>query len=160
MGITFCMSRLFMHYRDISTDPAVTSMGEMLCGALLQVMESTDDLVDILGCPYEKITLPMLGVAFFERGLLARRVFGIRPTGTIALGDVGYQTAAGNFVVVDNVHENLQAIYGSLSWDEDLQVTSGTEYLWPTSREIVESQAGTCYQRRRQARFPRCLRPL
>ena len=149
-----------MHYRDRSADPAITSMGEILCGALWRVMESTDDLVDILGCPYEEITLPMLGVAFFELGLLSRRFFGIRPTGTIALGDVGYETVAGNFVVVDNVHENLQAMSGSLSWHEALRVTSGTEYLWPTSGEIVESQARTCYQRRRQVRFSRCLRPL
>ena len=90
-------------------------------------MESTDDLVDIIGCPYKEIILPMLGVAFFELGLLERRFFGIRPTGTIALGDVGYETVASNFVVIDNVHENLQAIFGSLSWDEDLRVTSGTE---------------------------------
>ena len=149
-----------MHYRDRSTDPAITSMGEILCGVLWRVMESTDDLVDILGCPYEDIILPMLGVAFFELGLLARRFFGIRPTGTIALGDVGYETVAGNFVVVDNVHENLQEMSGSLSWDEALRVTSGTEYLWPTSGEIVESQAGTCYQRRRQVHFSRCLRLL
>ena len=135
-------------------------MGEMLCGALLRVVKSTDDLVDILGCPYEEITIPMLGVAFFQRGLLERRFFGILPTGTIALGDVGYETAAGNFVVVDNVHENLQAMSRSFSWHENLRVTSGTEYLWPTSGEIVESQAGTCYQRRRQARFSRCLRLL
>ena len=121
-------------------------MGEILCGALLQVMESTDDLVDILSYPYEEITLPMLEVAFFKLGLLARHFFGIHPTGMITLGDVGYETVAGNFVVVDNIHENLQAMSGSLSWDEALWVTSGTEYLWPTSGEIVESQAGTRYQ--------------
>ena len=80
-----------MHYGDRSTDPAITSMGEMLCGVLWRVMESTDDLVDILDCPYEEITLPMLGVAFFELGLLARCSFGIRSTGMIALRDVGYQ---------------------------------------------------------------------
>ena len=147
------MSRLLMHYRGRSADPAATSMGEMLC-RLSQEMKITDDLVDILRCPYEEISLPMLGAALFERGLLRPRYVRIRPTGTIALGDVGYVTEAGDFVVVDNVHQHFQAESGPLSWSERLWVRSGYEYPEDTS-EVVESQSGKSYQRRRQVHF--CL---
>ena len=145
-----------MQHRGRSADPAATSMGEMLC-RLSQEMESTDDLVDILGCPYEEISLPMLGAALFEEGLLAPRFPRIRPTGTIALGDVGYVKEAGDFVVVDNIHQHMQAKSGTLSWSEDLWVRSGYEFPEDTS-EVVESQAGQSYQRRRQVHFSVCLR--
>ena len=131
-------------------------MGEMLC-RLSGEMESTDDLVDILGCPYEETSLPRLGAALFERGLLAPRILPIRPTGTIALGDVGYVTEAGDFVVVENVHQHMQATFGTLSWSEDLWVRSGDEDLGDTS-EVVESQSGKSYQRRRQVHFSVCSR--
>ena len=131
-------------------------MGEMLC-RLSGEMESTDDLVDILECPYEEISLPMLGAALFERGLLRPRILPIRPTGTIALGDVGYVTEAGDFVVVDNVHQYMQAEPGTLSWSERLWARSGYEFLSDTS-EFVESQTRTCYQRRRQVHFSVCSR--
>ena len=132
-------------------------MGEMLC-RLSEKMEITDDLVDILGCPYREISLPRLGAALFERGLLTPRYVRIRPTGTIALGDVGYETEAGDFVVVDNVHQHLQAVSGSLSWREDLWVGSGDEYLWHTAGEVVESQPVKSYQRRKQVPFSVFLR--
>ena len=128
-------------------------MGEMLC-RLSEEMECTDDLVDILECPYEETRLPRLGAALFERGLLRPRILPIRPTGTIALGDVGYVTGAGDFVVVDSVHRHMQATSGALSWCENLWVRSGDEDLGDTS-EVVESQSGKSYQRRRQVHF--CL---
>ena len=127
-------------------------MGEMLC-CLSQEMESTDDLVDILGCPYRKNSLPVLGAALFEQGLLAPRFLHIRPTGTIALGDIADVTEAGDFVVVDNIHHHLVAESGTLLWGEDLLVRSGDEYLCPTAKEVVESQSGKSYQRRRQVHF-------
>ena len=132
-------------------------MGEMLC-RLSEEMESSDELVDILGCPFEETSLPMLGAALFERGLLAPRFLDIRPTGTIALGDVGYVTEAGDFVVVDNVHQHIQATSGAVSWSEDLWVESGDQFL--DTSEVVESQSGKSYQRRRQVYFSRCLRLL
>ena len=147
-----------MQYRGRSAGPAATSMGEMLC-RLSQEMESTDDLVDILGCPYEQTSLPRLGAALFKRGLLRPRILPIRPTGTIALGDVGYVTGAGDFVVVDSVHQHMQATSGALSWCENLWVESGDEIFEDTS-EFVESQSGESYQRRRQVYFSRCLRLL
>ena len=150
------MSRLLMHYRGRSADPAATPMGEMLC-RLSEEMESTDDLVDILECPYEQTSLPMLGAALFERGLLRPRFLQIRPTGTIALGDVSYVTETGDFVVVDNVHQYMQATSGTLSWSEGLGVRSGDEDLKDTA-EVVDSQSGESYQRRRQVHFSVCLR--
>ena len=149
------MSRLLMHYRGRSADPAATSMGEMLC-RLSEEMESTDDLVDILGCPYKEISLPMLGAALFEQGLLAPRFLHIRPTGTIALGDVGYVTEDGDFVIVDNVHQHFQADSGTLSWSEDLWVESGDQFL--DTSEVVECQSGKSYERRRQVHFSVCSR--
>ena len=146
-----------MHYRERSTHRTASSMGEMLC-RLSEEMESTDDLVDILGCSYEEISLPMLGEALFERGLLAPRYFSIRSTGTIALGDVGYETEAGNFVVVDNIHHYLQAESGTLSWKKPLQFFSGDRCLWGTPAEVIESKSGRSYQRRRQVHLSVCLR--
>ena len=145
------MSRLLMHYRGRSADPAATSMGEMLC-RLSEEMESTEDLVDILGCHHEEISLPMLGTALFERGLLAPRFLSIRPTGTIALGDVGYVTEDGDFVVVDNVHQHIQATSGALSWSERLWAGSGDKFL-PDTAEVIKCQSGKSYQRRRQVHF-------
>ena len=126
-------------------------MGEMLC-RLSQEMEITDDLVDILGCPYEETSLPRLGAALFERGLLRPRILPIRPTGTIALGDVGYVTGAGDFVVVDSVHRHMQATSGALSWSERLWARSGDEFL-PDTSEVIKCQSGKSYQRRRQVHF-------
>ena len=129
-------------------------MGEMLC-RLSGEMESTDDLVDILGCPYEETSLPMLGAALFERGVLAPRFLRIRPIGAIALGDIGYVTENGDFVVVDNVHQHMQADSGTLSWTEDLWVRSGDEYLEDTA-EVIKCQSGKSYHRRRQVHFSVC----
>ena len=112
-------------------------------------MKIADDLVDILGCPYEQTSLSTLGAALFERGLLRPRVLPIRPTGTIALGDVGYVKEAGDFVVVDNVHHHMQATSGTLFWSENLRVRSGYELLADIS-EVVESEVGKYYQQRRQ----------
>ena len=155
-SMTFLISRPLVHYRGRSTDPAATSMGEMLC-RLSEEMEITDELVDILGCPYEEASLPMLGAALFERGLLAPRFPRIRPTGTITLGDVVYVKDAGDFVVVDNVHQHMQAESGTLSWKEDMWVRSGYEYLEDTS-EVVESQSGKFSKRRRQVHLSVCSR--
>ena len=152
------MSRLLMQHRGRSADPTATSMGEMLC-RLSEEMEITDDLVDILGCPYEEISLPMLVAVLFEGGLLRPRFLHIRPTSTIALGDVGYVTEDGDFVVVNNVHQHMQATSGTLSWSERLWVISGGEYLEDTA-EVVDSQSGKSYQRQRQVRFSVCLRLL
>ena len=134
-------------------------MGEMLC-RLSEEMESTEDLVDILGCPYEETSLPMLGAALFKDGLLRSRLLPIHPTGTITLGDIGYQTEPGDFVVVDNVHQHLQPTSGILSWREGLWVKSGDEYLWHTDGEVVESQSGESYQRRKQVHISVCLRVI
>ena len=155
-SMTFWISKLLMHCRERSNNPAASSMGEMLC-RLSEEMESPDDLVDILGCPYKETSLPRLGAALFERGLLPSRYIRIRPTGTIALGDVGYETEGGDFVVVDNVHRHMQAASGTLSWKEVLGVRSGSEYLEDTS-DVVESQSGKSYQRRRHVHFSVSLR--
>ena len=155
-SITFFVLKLLMHYRGRSTDRATTWMGEMLCRSLAW-MQRTDDLVDVLGCPYAEINLSMLGAAMFERGLLAPRYLSIHLTGTIALGDVGYETDDGKFVVIENVHQDLQAAYGSLSWKERLWVRSGYQYFEDTAAEVV-GQVGNSYQRRRRVHFSLCLR--
>ena len=116
--------------------------------------DSTDDLVDILPCRFEEVTLPMLGAAFFERGRLAPRCLDIRPSGIVALGDIGYWTDAGEFVVVDNVHHSLQAESGILSWNAHLSFYNGDEFLENTSADFIVSRSGTSYQRRRQVHFP------
>jgi hypothetical protein len=125
-------------------------IGEMLCDSLSR-MDSADNLVDILGCRIEEIELPMLGAAFFERGLLASKLVSISPIDRITLGDIGYVEEASNFVVVDNVHQYLQAEPGTLSWRGRLRFTSGGEYLGDTPTENIVSQSGLSYQRRRQA---------
>ena len=156
-GHYFLMLKLQVHCRERSTDPAATRMGEMLC-RLSEKTESTDDLVDILGCSYQEISLPMLGAAMFERGLLASRYVTIYPTSTVALGDVGYVTETGDFVVVDNVHQSIQADSESLSWSEALRFFSGHKFLGDTPPEFVESQLGKSYHRRRQVHFSICVK--
>jgi hypothetical protein len=138
-----------VHYRFLkhSHNPAEV-MGYMLCRSLSR-MDSADNLVDILGCHHEEIELPMLGAAFFERGLLASKSLFIHPIDRNALGDIGYMTAAGNFVVVDNVHQCLQAKSGILFWTGRPQFTSGGDPLGDTPAENMVSQSGKCYQRRR-----------
>jgi hypothetical protein len=142
-----------VHYRfrKHSRNPAEV-MGEMLCDSLSR-MDSADDLVDILGCLHEEIELPMVGAAFFDRGLLASSGHSISPTDRIALGDIGYVTEGDNFVEVDNVHQHLQAESGTLScFTGRLRFTSGGEDLGDTPTENIVSQSGKSYQRRRQAR--------
>jgi hypothetical protein len=141
-----------VHYRfrKHSRNPAEV-MGEMLCDSL-SWMDSANNLVDILGCRHEEIKLPMLGAAFFERGLLASKWLYVSRIDRIALGDIGYVTEPRNFVVVDNVHQYLQAVSGTLSWTGCRRFTSGYEYLGDTPTENIVSQSGLSYQRRRQAR--------
>ena len=113
---------------------------------------STPDIVDILPCRFDEVTLPALGAAFFQQGWLAQSMVYIHPSGTVALGDVGYVTEAGDFVVVDEVHHLLQAESGTLSWRERLM------FLWgaveATSAEMIISRSGKSYHRRRQGYFP------
>ena len=127
-------------------------MGEMLLSPSM-LRGSTDDFVDILPCRFDEVTLPMLGSAFFERDCLAPRSLHIRPSDTIALGDIGYWTDAGEFVVVDNVHHYLQAESEILSWSTHLRFYSGDEFE-DTSADVIVSQSGKSYQRRRQVHFP------
>ena len=142
-----------MRFTDRSSrrDPA-SVMGEMLLSPSTP-KDSTDDLVDILPCRIDEVTLPMLGAAFFERDWLAPRVLDIRPSDTIALGDIGYWTDAGEFVVVDNVHHSLQAKSGILSWNTHLRFFSNDKELENTSADIIVSQSGKSYERRRQVHF-------
>ena len=144
--------RPMVPYRDPSSrrDPIV-SMGEML---LSPFKNSTDGLVNILPCRFDEVTLPMLGAAFFEQGWLALRFLGIRPSDMVALGDVGYVTMEGEFVVVYNVHHSLQATSGTLSWSERLSFYSGGKCLEDTSAEIIVNRSRKSYQRRRRVHFP------
>jgi hypothetical protein len=65
-----------VHYRYAIPRPnPAEALGET-CDSLSR-MDSADNLVDILGCRHEEIELPMLGAAFFERGLLASKSFPI-----------------------------------------------------------------------------------
>ena len=104
-----------MPYRDTSShrDPAL-SMGEMLLSLSTSRDDSTNDLVDVLPCRFDEVTLPMLGAAFFDRGLLGPREFNIRPSDTVAPGDVGYVTEDGVSVAVANIHRSLQTKSGAL----------------------------------------------
>ena len=131
-----------------SPDPA-TSMGNMLCHSPAWT-RSSEDLIDILRCRYEDITLPMLGAAFFERGWLAPNVLGIHPIDTLTLGDIGYVNETGNFVVIDNLRHSIQARSGPLFWSEYLQVQSRPEDIVNTPSEEILSSTGKSYQRRRQ----------
>ena len=140
-----------MPYRDTS-DPAVV-MGKTLLSPSTS-KDSTDDIVDILPSRFDELTLPMLGAAFFEQGWLAPRVLNIRPSDTVALGDVGYLTKDGEFVAVDNVHHSLQAESGPLSWKGHQIFHSGCKKLEDTSADIIVSQPGKSYRRRRQVCSP------
>ena len=137
-----------MHYRlGKNTDP-VPFMGGLIFWSL-HLGEPTDDIDDILSRPYDEITLPMLGAALFERGWIQPSHHSIHPIDPLALGDIGYVTEAGNFVVVDNVHHRLQAKSGTLSWDGNLEFKSGRESLEDTSAEDIVSERGNVYYRRR-----------
>ena len=142
-----------MRFRDVSShrDPAVV-MGVMFVFASTS-KDSTVDLVNMLPCRFDEVTLPMLGATFFEQGWLAARFLDIRPSDTVALGDVGYVTEDGEFVVVDNVHHSLQAGSGALSWGGDQRFSSGDNELENTSAEMIVSQSGKSYERRRQVYF-------
>ena len=137
-----------MHYRPgKNTDPAAF-IGDSILESL-HWGEPTDDIDDILSRPYDEITLPMLGAALFERGWIQPILRSIHPIGPLALGDIGYVTEAGNFVVLDNVHHRLQAKSGTLSWDGNLEFWSGRESLEDTSAEDIVSERGNVYYRRR-----------
>ena len=148
-----------MHYRPgKNTDPAAV-MGEMILESL-QWGEPTDDIDDILSRPYDEITLPMLGAALFERGWIRPSYRFIHPIDTLALGDIGYVTEAGKFVVVDNVHHRLQAESGTLSWDGRLKFMSGREFL---DEDIVSEKGNVCYRRRQVYslfKYPLTCNPL
>ena len=136
-----------MHYRPgDNTDPAIF-IGEMILRASLGG-ERGDDIEDILRCHYDEITLPMLGAALFERGWVRESSLYIHPIDAIALGDIGYVTEGGNFVVVDNMHHRLQE-HGSL-WDGKLEFKSGWKFLDDAPAEEIISERGNVYYRRRQ----------
>ena len=138
-----------MHYRyEANTDPAAL-MGDTILESL-RLGEPTDDLEDILPCRYDEITLPMLGAALFERGWIHPNYRSIYPIDPLALGDIGYVTKAGKFVVVDNVFHRLQAKSGTLSWDGTLEFISGGKSLGDAPAEDIVSEGGNVYFRRRQ----------
>ena len=142
-----------MHYRyKANADPAAF-MGNMILRSL-RWGEPTDDIEDILPCRYDEITLPMLGAELYERGWIHRNYCSIHPIDTLALGDIGYVTEAGKFVVVDNVHHRLQAKSGTLSWDGNLEFMSGRKSLEDTSVEDIVSESGNVCYRRRQVYSP------
>ena len=124
-------------------------MGEAMIMRSSQWMHSTEDLVNILGCQYDKITLPMFGVAFLKRGWLILRRRLICPTDTVGLGDIGYVDDAGSFVFVDNVHDlySVEGDSGTLFWESDLKFQSGHEDLEDTPAEVIYSQTGNTYER-------------
>jgi hypothetical protein len=127
-------------------------MGWMVLWSLLG-KQSTDDLGDILPSRHDEMTLPMLGAAFFERGLVCQSHIRIQPFDSLALGDVGYLTEASDFVVVDNVHHRLQSDSGTLSWSDNLQFFSGKEDLGDTPPGDIVSKGGSMYHRRRQVYY-------
>ena len=136
-----------MHYRYVAHTGPVAFMGDIILRSL-RLGEPTDDIEDIIPCRYDEITLPMLGVALFERGWIHPRSFRIHPIDLLALGDIGYVTEAGEFVVVDNVHHRLQAKSGTLSWDGDLEFMTGGNCLEDTSAKDIVSEKGNVYRRR------------
>ena len=159
MSIPVSALKLLTRCRDSyeGRDP-VSLMGHMMLLSL-GLTQGTDDLVDIdLPCRHEETSLSILGATFFERGWLVPSSLYVRLTSTIALGDIGYMTEAGNFVVVDNVHRSMQAESGTLSWSEHLDVRSGGKYFEDTPPKDIVSRAGKAYQRRRQVRFHGCIR--
>ena len=152
-----------MHYRrGKNTDPAAF-MGDAILESL-HLGEPTDDIDDILSCRYDEVTLPMLGAALFERGWIRPSHRSIHPIGPLALGDIGYVTEAGKFVVVDNVHHRLQAESGTLSWDGKLKFMSGRKYLDDAPVEDIVSERGNVCYRRRQVyslfEYPLTCNPL
>ena len=88
--------RLIVHFRDRFSrrDPAAV-MGDLLLSASTSG-DNTDDFVDMFPCRFDDVTLPMLGVAFFERGWLAPNSFDIHSSDRVALGDIGYVTEDGD----------------------------------------------------------------
>ena len=78
-------------------------MEEMILHVLL-LEQQTDNIEDVFLCRYDEVILPVLGAAFFERGWAHPAYPHTQPIDTLALGDIGYVTQVGNFVVVDNVH--------------------------------------------------------
>jgi hypothetical protein len=128
------------------------SLGSTFCNSLVR-LESPDDLLDILQCRYDDLDLPKLGAAIFERGWLAPSRLRIRPTGTIALGDIGYVTEAGDFVVVENVHHFLLAKSGILSWRVNLMFRSGFEFLEDIPAQDIMNDGRQPYRRRGQVYF-------
>ena len=149
INITVSTLRVLVLYRyeDIARRPA-SLMGDMLCSSL-RWLDSTENRVDILPRPFEEVTLLMLGAAFFERGWLGPSGACIHPSDRVALGDIGYVTEAGDFAVVNNVHHSLQAESGALSWSEYRVFHSGGKFLKDTPADIIISQSGKNYQRRR-----------
>jgi len=118
--------------------------------------QSTENLLNILRCRYDEITLPILGAAFFERGWVERRGWYIHDADTVGLGDIGYRDEADSFVFVHNFHHQLQAESGTLSWNCRLRFWSSDDPLEDTPAEVIFSQTGNAYQRRRQVHFPIC----
>ena len=106
----------------------------------------------------------MLGAAFFERGWIRPILRSIHPIDKLALGDIGYITEAGNFVVVDNVHHRLQAESQPLFWDGKLEVISVGKYLDDAPAKDIVSERGNMYFRRRQVyslfEYPLTCNPL
>jgi hypothetical protein len=126
-------------------------MGEAMIESRSGWMHSTEDLENILGCRYDEITLPMLGAAFLRRGWLKPRRCWIQPTDTVGLGDIGYVDDAGSFVFVDNVHDlyGMEEESGTLLWEWHRRFQSGSHFLEDTPAEVICSQTGNAYERRR-----------
>jgi len=114
-------------------------------------MHSTEDLVNVLRCRYDEITLTMLGEAFLKRGWLTRRTCDIHPTDTVGLGDIVYVDDAGSFVFVDNVHDlhGMEEESGTVFQEWRLEFQSGDEDLNYISAEVIYSETGNAYDRRR-----------
>ena len=121
-------------------------MGDAILESLHQG-EPTDDIDDILPSHYDEITLLMLRAALFEQGWIWLTHHCIQPIDTLALGDIGYVTEAGEFVLVDNMHYCLQAKSRTLSWDGNLEFMSGRNSLEDTSGENIVSKRGNVYYR-------------
>ena len=152
-----------MHYRPGKDAGPAEFMGDAILESL-HFGKPTDDIDDILSRPCGEVTFPMLGAALFERGWIRPMNRSIHPIDTLALGDIGYVTEAGKFVVVDNVHHHLQAKSGTLSWDRRLRFMSGWRYLNNAPAEDIVSESGNVYYRRRQVyslfEYPLTCNPL
>jgi len=75
----------------------------------------------------------------------------------IGLGGIVYRSEAGSFVFVDNVHHQMQAKLGILTWKSHLHFWSGHDYLKYTPTEVIFNQTGKAYERRRQVHFSVCF---